>query len=425
MTEVSLYEWRSTRLPRTTFDAAAQRALADLPSTAFRIRAIGDDLELCARAHVGRVQLGALTVTVLPKLADHTLLRLLAYTYGLGDLRLFQKTDYTSGALLQDLLCEQLRHLVAAILDHGLERRYRRVALELAAPRGRLDLTALAGRMPLTRATLPCIDHTRSIDHPLHQVLLAGLLLARRIARDPELRARLRDLAARLAEGVTQVPLTRIRLDAARRGLHRLVEHYRPALRLVELLHASGGFEVNGHNDPLTAPGFLFDMNRFFQALVLQFLREHLPGCEVEAERSLHGLYQWTTPSLPGRRAPLPRPDFTVTEASRTVLLDAKYRDLSRTPLPREMLYQLTVYAMSRGPGGTAAIIYPVAESPALPEERLDLHDPHTTGPRATVFLRPLPLAELADNLALGDAGRTGRIATARTLAFGPAVTPG
>jgi 5-methylcytosine-specific restriction enzyme subunit McrC len=109
-----------------------------------------------------------------------------------------------------------------------------------------------------------------------------------------------------------------------------------------------------------------------------------------------------------------------VTEAGRTALLDAKYRDLSRTPLPREMLYQLTVYAASRGPGGTAAIIYPCADHPALAEERLDLLDRHAVGPRATVYLRPLALSKLAESLAVGDTGRPGRLATARTLAFGP-----
>lgn len=420
MKEVVLYEWTGERIARADFDAAAHHALGRLPRTAFRLRALGDDVELHARAHVGRVQLGRLTVTVLPKVADRILLRLLAYAYGLGDIKLFEDTHYARGALLQDLLCEQLRHQVTDLLDRGLERRYRRIALDLSSPRGRLDVATLARRMPLLRADLPCIDHTRSLDHILHRVLLAGLRLAGQIARDSELRAQLRELAARLGEDVARVPLTRAQLDAAQRGLHRLVEHYRPVLRLVELLHAGGGFEVQGHDDPIAAPGFLFDMNRFFQALVLQLLREHLPGCEVETERPLHGLYRLTGPSLPGRRAPLPRPDFTVTEAGRTALLDAKYRDLSRTPLPREMLYQLTVYAASRGPGGTAAIIYPCADQPALAEERIDLLDPHAAGPRATVYLRPLALSELAESLAVGDTGRLGRLATARTLAFGP-----
>lgn len=139
----------------------------------------------------------------------------------------------------------------------------------------------------------------------------------------------------------------------------------------------------------------------------------------------LHGLYRWNGRSLPGRRALPPRPDYTVTEAGRTVLLDAKYRDLSRTPLPREMLYQLTVYAASRGPGGTAAIMNPVPpiSQPRSPRSASHLLDPHAAGPQATVYLRPLALSELAESLAAGDTGRPGRLATARTLAFGPAVT--
>jgi 5-methylcytosine-specific restriction enzyme subunit McrC len=67
---------------------------------------------------------------------------------------------------------------------------------------------------------------------------------------------------------------------------------------------------------------------------------------------------------VPGRKprrhpAPTPRPDFVVMRGPKAVaVLDAKYRDLWEHPLPRDILYQLAIYAMIHE-GATSAILYP------------------------------------------------------------------
>ena len=428
MSSLTLAEWERRPLARDVLGVTERRALSYLPPRAFRLRERDGQVELRACAHVGRVQLGDLTLTVVPKLAEQPLLRLFSYAYDLGRLRLADPTQYPGGPLLQDLLAEQLRSCAAAILDHGLHRAYQRVARELAAPRGRIDMPALARRAPLLRAVLPCVTHERSVDHPLNRVLRAGLSLAARLALHRPLRAQLHELAARLGDEIEAAPLSRAALAAAGRAVHRLVGHYRPALQLIELLYAGSGIDLDAREAVSTAPGFLFDMNRFFQALVLRLLAEALPDCEVKSEQPLAGAYRWASPHLPGRRSPRPRPDFTVVRRGEAVLLDAKYRDLSVGPLPREILYQLTTYAASQGPDGAAAMIYPRHEATGLIEERLDLLDPATAAPHSTVYLRPIPLVELAASIDAGEAGLAFRRALARSLAFGasaPSRAPG
>lgn len=419
MTEIVLREWQRLPLPRSSFGPAEHAALGQLPGHAFRLRERGGQFELHARAHVGRVQVGGLTITVLPKLAERPLLHLFRYAYDLGDLTLGDPTAYPGGALLQDIFAEQLRRHVQMLVDRGLHRNYQRVALDLTAPRGRINMAALARRTPLLRPVLPCVTHDRSVDHTLNQMLHAGLVMAARLVSYDPLRARLRELAAGLADEITVVPLTRTLIAAARRGLHRLVDHYRPALQIIELLCAGAGLDLVAESSAATAAGFLFDMNRFFQALVLRLLQEGLVDCEVEHEQALRNAYRWARPRLPGRRRPRPRPDITVLHRGRRYLLDAKYRDLSVGPLPREILYQLTMYAASQGPGGTAAMIYPRHEAAMLPEERLDLFDPIHTTPHATLYLRPVPLLELASSLDAGEQGIAFRRRLARRLALG------
>ena len=89
--------------------------------------------------------------------------------------------------------------------------------------------------------------------------------------------------------------------------------------------------------------------------------------------------------------------------------LDAKYRDLWQTSLPREMLYQLALYAMAQG-RGAAAMLYPTTVGAAV-EQRLDISDPTTGGVRASVALRPVHLEDLR---ALIAAPRTGHRQEAR-----------
>jgi 5-methylcytosine-specific restriction enzyme subunit McrC len=71
-------------------------------------------------------------------------------------------------------------------------------------------------------------------------------------------------------------------------------------------------------------------------------------------------------------------------------VLDAKYRDLWERPLPREMLYQLAVYAVGHEPR-SAAILYPTLDSAAT-EARIQINDIMFGRQMAQVSQRPVVL---------------------------------
>lgn len=165
------------------------------------------------------------------------------------------------------------------------------------------------------------------------------------------------------------------------------------------------------------------DLNLFFQALLGRFLSENLPDCSVRPEHSLTDMMRYSPGLNPRRRkAPRPRPDFAVfSKAGSPQLLDAKYRDLWEHELPRDMLYQLSVYALSQPPRSTAAILYPTTSAGAT-EAAIEIADPVRGGTRAYVALRPVVVSQLV--AVLGDDDAAGARGLAEALVRGSRLTP-
>jgi 5-methylcytosine-specific restriction enzyme subunit McrC len=428
---VRLREWESLgpndpaglelRGVRLDSDEARRLALGLAKAGVIEVVELFDGVQVRARAHVGRIELGGLVITVEPKIGSGELLELLRYAYGLRNLRLFDETAFaTTGQLLQDLIAAQLLAEAEELQRRGLAKKYVPRTELVSSPRGRIDMNDLSRRTPMIDAGVVCHHHLRSTDHLLNQVLLAGLRLGAQVAQAPFLRRSLVRLARSLATEHGEVRLGARVFEQARRRLDRLTGAYEPALRLSELLYVCSAISLDGEMS-IALPGFLFDMNRFFQALMGRFLAEHLEGFVVHEEHSLSEMMRY----LPGlnprrRRSPAPRPDFVIAKG-RTVaaLLDAKYRDLWERDLPRDMLYQLAIYALSQGGPSVAAIVYPTTAREAT-DAVVEIGDPVRARALGYVAMRPVVLSNLAaavrESAVHGDAKQL-----ATRLAFGSA----
>lgn len=423
--EVHLKEWQevgpnASALSGLSFaDGSSQRLAEQLTrANVLEVEELRTGLRVRARAHVGRVRIDPLTITVEPKIASTDLLELLRYAYRLPPLRHFGSVDVSgSGTLLQDLIALQLLDETKRLIRGGLTKVYEVRHESLESPRGKIDLVAIAGGASAWSARIPCRHHSRLVDNELNRILSAGVRLASTVASDAVLRGALRRTAAGLLTEVGGIALTRVLLANAERKLTRLTKSYEPALKLIALLLDSSAISLDDGSS-IAVPGFLFDMNRFFQALLSRLLSDGLPECQVQQESALAGMMRYVPQKNPRRRkAPRPRPDFLVrSPGHQPALLDAKYRDLWERELPRDMLYQLAVYALSQPGPSHATILYPTIDVAAT-DAAIAISDPVQSGERAHVVLRPVHLGPLVGAVRAPSTDRLRRIA--RSLVFG------
>ena len=403
--------------------SADQALLARLDgSRLLRLTELRHGLSIQAFSHVGRIKIGHLTITVMPKLPGTTMLRLLRYAYGFRNLELLSGSQqFVEPCGFEDLLVAQLNAEAQELISRGLQRSYVPREERLASPRGRIDVQRMARDGGLLTATLPCRHYPRTEDTTLNRILRAGLELAGKMASGLVLRRESLRLARLLEPSVSPIQLRTGAFAQADRAMSRLTESYASAIAIIRLLYESQGITLENRSQVDRLPGFLFDMNSFFQQIVSRFLQENLPGYEVVDEQGLRQMMRYDPKFNPQRRkSPTPRPDYAIKQDGRVMtLLDAKYRDLWERPLPRDMLYQLVVYAISQPTNPVASILYPTATRNAK-ESRINVSNPVTLSRLGHVCLRPLNL-QVLESLVSGKTreAREARVREARRLAFG------
>lgn len=378
-----------------------------------------DGLTIKTNQFVGSVQIGDLRLSILPKITGLPLLNLLRYAYNLRHLALFEPLDFgVEGGGFQDLLIQQLLSETNELIQRGLNRNYERVEEELQSPRGRFDFVKFFNQGGLIDASLPCIYHRRIEDNVLNRALLSGLRVALAMTNDLQLKTQIRRTSQILQQSVTSVPITLRLLDKAKTHINRMTFAYKPALTIIQILLESQGASIESDNTRTSLPGFLFDMNRFFQALINRFLDDYLEMYTVKAEHQLRDMISYDPTHNPQKKSPpTPRPDFAIMEKNKVkALLDTKYRDLWETDLPREMLYQLSLYAFSQDKPGLSTIIYPTLNLEAK-EAWLNISHPPTGDRLATIKLRPINLNSLEQVIYKGSIVQRKALATA--IAFG------
>ena len=407
---VELTEWdqvgpaRDSRLKGCSLAGNPQsRRLAETLRGQLDIREGYEGLEITSTSYVGRVDIGPVRIAITPKLPAMPLARLLSYAYGLRDLAVMEETHApTARHGLHDLLIALLAAEVEELLHRGLARRYVPLSEKLESPRGRLLIDQVIRQGGVQEARLPCRHFERRADWHLNRVLRAGLEAAARMAEDRDLRRHIHQLSVGFGDVERLARLDIGEIDRAERELTRLTAANRPALTIIRLLQDTLGLAFESAQPSTRMPGFLFDMNMFFQRLLSRFLHDNLTSTRIADEVPIRNLFAYAPDGNPRRRsAPAPRPDYALFRGNALcAFLDAKYRDIWERGLPAEWLYQLSLYALA-SPSQVSVLLYASMAADAR-DEGVEVRQPvmwSDKGP-ASVIVRPVPLRYLAEILA-------------------------
>jgi 5-methylcytosine-specific restriction enzyme subunit McrC len=378
-------------------------------------------LEVSTRSYVGSLVVGDVAIRVRPKVGAPEFSALLRYAIGLPRIELLPEhvIDVRPSAF-QDLLVERLIHEASRLIARGLYRAYVAQKDRLSRPRGRLLIQELAREVPGTSSTLACRFHVRDENVLPNRVVLAGLRLGAAIALEPSLRLRAQRLASSLSDTVKDTALTRETFRTLAWTSNRLTANYEPAFALIRLLLAGVGPGLERSLETAPLRGFLLNMNQLFQDALGRFLREELEDAHVHEQHMLRGTLRYQPHFNPRRQhARTLRPDYVVSRSGRTVaILDAKYRDLWERDLGRDMLYQLSVYALAHPECNTAAILYPTTD-PSATEARISVRNPVGGERRAQVCVRPVDMKTFAHLITTAQPQAGGRRRFASYLAYG------
>ncbi len=236
-------------------DAAKSVASTLADSRLLKLTELRSGLEVKAFSHVGRIRIGDLNITVLPKLRGASLLKLLRYAYGFRHLNLISDTShFIEPCGFEDLLIAQLNAEAQELISRGLQRSYVSRNERLASPRGRIDIQQLALGGGKITATLPCRHYPRIEDTLLNRVLVAGLILAGSLASNVALRRESRRLAALIEEQISLVRLNPAVMNEAAHQLNRLTKSYLATMSIIRLLVEAQELRLKARQSPIGYP---------------------------------------------------------------------------------------------------------------------------------------------------------------------------
>lgn len=315
------------------------------------------------RQYVGVIQVGKLTIEILPK-ADRTggdkelwQNALLTMLHDCRYLRLKSLTEAKLAlrkASLAELYFRAFLEEVTDLIHKGLRKRYRQQAGNLGVLKGRMHFPGHLNNNICNKARFYTIHEIYDRNHLRNRILKQALLILARIVKNNSLCTDANRLLVHFEE-IADIQAKEYDFERIDENRHN--EHYRYALQLARLIITHYSPDIKSGR--LNTLAILFDMNRLFEQFVLVQFRKaarkiETPIVEVKGQSRKDF---WRTNTL--------KPDIELSwiEEGRTnrVIIDTKWKVLSSAKPNASDLRQMYAYNLHFG-ARRSILIYPEAD---------------------------------------------------------------
>lgn len=243
---------------------------------------------------------------------------------------------------LLEILIGLFARKLADEVRKGMPRRYLAHADDLAALRGRLNVTRQFTTLIARPDRLACLYDDLSPDILLNQIMKAAVDQLMRVSVSPENQRRLRELAFFYAD-IRKVPPSSLAWDGL--ILDRTNSRWRELVELARLL-LGDRFQTTSTGN---ARGFslTFDMSRLFEAYIARQLKRALTGTDRTVHAQGGRLYCLEEPETSTGRF-MTKPDILVKRGgSVEMVIDTKWKRIGRVlDDPKRGVSQNDVYQM-------------------------------------------------------------------------------
>lgn len=297
------------------------------------------------RHYVGVLQVGRLTIEILPKAdakanADKNYWQSVLISM-LKTCRLL-KIESLSNAQLRlqqhfilDLYFELFIKEVEKLLHEGLIKKYRNVVENQSVLRGRMDFSKQIQHNTIHKTRFYVEHSTYDFDHTFNQILSQTISVLQRIVSNPLLLDKLQRLRLHFPK------VDNINVQAHHfhhLNFDRKSQRYKTALEISRLILLNYSPDIRGGNHDVLA--MLFDMNVLFEEFVFRQLKrlEFAENIEVIGQPSRKF---WTNP----KSSKSLRPDILIQKEAQNIVLDTKWKVLKRLSPNDEDLRQMYAYA--------------------------------------------------------------------------------
>lgn len=297
------------------------------------------------RHYVGVLQVGRLTIEILPKADKHenadkkhwqsVLISMLKTCRLLKIESLSNAQLRLQQHFILDLYFELFIEEVEKLLHEGLIKKYRNTIDNQSAMRGRMHFSKQIQHNTVHKTRFFVEHSTYDFDHLFNQILSQTISVLQRIVKNPLLLDKLQRLQLHFPK------VEHINIQA--HHFHNLQfdrksQRYRTALEISRLILLNYSPDIRGGNHDVLA--MLFDMNVLFEEFIFRQLKrlEYSENIEVIGQPSRKF---WINP----KSSRSLRPDILIQKDDETIILDTKWKVLKRTSPSDQDLRQMYAYA--------------------------------------------------------------------------------